>query len=172
MVKSITRLLSLNFLFVFLIILPAFSEIVEKIEIQGNERISDETIIMFSRIKIGENLNEEELNVSLKNLFETNFFKNVILKIENNILIINVIENAIVQNINLNGIKAKKIRDPIFDQLNLKERSSYNKILLRKDVEIITSTLKNLGYYFPIIDTYVEELPNNIVKQKLKKFHL
>ncbi|MDA8783211.1 outer membrane protein assembly factor BamA [Candidatus Pelagibacter bacterium] len=163
MVKSITRLLSLNFLFVFLIILPAFSEIVEKIEIQGNERISDETIIMFSRIKIGENLNEEELNVSLKNLFETNFFKNVILKIENNILIINVIENPIVQNINLNGIKAKKIKDPIFDQLNLKERSSYNKILLRKDVEIITSTLKNLGYYFPIIDTYVEELPNNIV---------
>ena len=166
MFRSIFSLFSLIFLLSLLIITPAISEIVKKIVIQGNERISDETIKIFSEIKAGEDLSEEDLNISLKNLYETNFFKNVTLKINNNILTIKITENPIIQNINLNGIKANKIRDPIFDKLNLKERSSFNEIIFRKDVEIILTTLKNLGYYFPVVDTYVEELPNNIVNIK------
>ena len=44
MVKPIIKSLLLNFLLLLFIILPAFGEIIKKIEITGNNRVSDETI--------------------------------------------------------------------------------------------------------------------------------
>jgi len=51
--------------------------------------------------------------------------------------------------------------EKIKNKVNLKSRSSFNEILLIKDIESIKNTLKNLGYYFAEIDTSVEELKNN-----------
>ena len=87
----------------FLIIFVYFSnfvisnaEIIKKIEISGNDRISDDTIILFSEISINDDLNENELNLILKRLFETDFFKNINLSFNNNLLLINVEENPII----------------------------------------------------------------------------
>ena len=68
------------------------SETKNKIEINGNERISKETIIIYGNIKQGETLNEAQINEILKNLYETNFFEDVKIKVENNILKIDVKE--------------------------------------------------------------------------------
>ena len=53
-------------------------QIIREIKISGNERISDETVVMFSGIEIGENLKDTDLNNVLKNLYDTNFFDNII----------------------------------------------------------------------------------------------
>ena len=55
----------------------SYSEIAKKIEVKGNDRISTETIILFSQVKVNDNISEIELNNIIKNLFETNYFKNV-----------------------------------------------------------------------------------------------
>ena len=52
------------------------SEIVKKIEINGNQRISNNTILMFSEINIGDDVDKLELNSILKNLYKSNFFEN------------------------------------------------------------------------------------------------
>ena len=44
------------------------SEIIKEIRINGNDRISDETIIMFSQISINDNIERSNLNDILKNL--------------------------------------------------------------------------------------------------------
>ena len=70
---------------IFLIVLftnLATSTIIEKIEIDGNLRVNDETIKMFSGVKIGDDLSKNDLNDALKNLYDTNFFKDVELKIQ------------------------------------------------------------------------------------------
>ena len=48
----------------FLVFVPKFSysEIIKKIEISGNERISSETIKMFTKKNIGENIEDKDLN--------------------------------------------------------------------------------------------------------------
>ena len=94
----------------------------------------------------------------LKNLYETNFFKDVKVNFENNKLVVSVIENPIIQDISHNGIKADKIREPVLKNLKLKQRSSYNKFFLEKDKESIISTLKELVYYFSTVENFVEEL--------------
>ncbi len=155
--KLIIISIFLNFSFFKL----SFAEIVKDIKILGNDRISKETIRMFSEVEINDDLDANRLNKTLKNLYESEFFENVSLKLNNNILIIEVKENPIIQNINFEGIKAKRIKKIISDNTKLKSRSSYNEIILKNDKANIKLALKDLGYYFPTINTYLEKLDGN-----------
>ncbi len=138
----------------------------KKIEIFGNERIPSETIIMFSGINQNDEINEVNLNLILKNLYDSNFFENVSIELIDNKLKINVKEYPIIENISYEGFKAKKIREAALENLKLKSRVSYNEILLLEDERTIISNLRNLGYYFADIDTFITKLDDNKVKLK------
>ena len=134
-----------------------------KINITGNERISDQTIIIFSEIPEDNIVNEAILNKILKNLYNTGFFKDVNVSIKENNLIIIVQENPIIETIFLEGIKANKLKEPILDGLILKERSSFTSNNAKADEEFILSSLKEMGYFFSKIETSLETLSNNKV---------
>jgi len=154
--------------FVFLNSSFVLAEIVKNIEVKGNERISRQTILMFSDISINEEVNNQKINEILKNLYNSNFFDNVSVSINNNNLLINVKELPIIENISFEGIKAKKIKKEISEDLNLKQRASFNEVILIEDKQIILRKLKNLGYYFPTVETFLEDLNDNRVNLKYK----
>jgi len=137
------------------------AEIIEEINIEGNQRISEETIKMFAGVNITDDISQVDLNKILKRLYDTNFFDLVSVKISNKILIVTVKENPIIQNINFNGIKSSKILDDLKKNTELKSRSSFNEILLEKDKKEIRNFLKNIGYYFSKIEILIEELEDN-----------
>ena len=156
----------LTFLFFFLFI--SFNtllkaEIVSKITIEGNDRISAETIKMFSGVFEKDDLSENDLNQVLKNLYDSNFFELVTVTLENNILFIKVKENPIIQNINYEGIKSTELLSNLKKNVILKSRSSFNEIILKRDKDNITDFLKNLGYYFSEINISIESLQDNKV---------
>ena len=134
-----------------------YSEIVKKIIIIGNERISDETIRIFSNINVDDNLTAESLNKILKEIYSTGFFEDVKVEFSENILKINVIENFIIQTIYIEGVKSQTILDEIKKFTKLKERSSFNENLFLQDKNQIIQVLKNLGYYFAEVETFKEE---------------
>ena len=109
MFKKIFKFLIVSIILSLSLLKTSYSEIINEIKIFGNDRISKETILMFSDFQVQENLESKNLNEILKNLYNTNFFKDVSLKVENNTLFINVIENPIIQSIKYEGIKANKI---------------------------------------------------------------
>ena len=84
------------------------AEVLKDIIVTGNERVSSQTIINFSKIETGSDLSKNQLNDALKNIYETNFFEDVSLDINSGILNINVKEFPVIQNIEFNGIKSKK----------------------------------------------------------------
>ena len=139
------------------------AETVNQIIVEGNDRISPDTVIMFSGISVNDDLSENDLNQVLKQLYGSNFFELVSVKIENNILRIKVKEYPIIQNVIYEGIKSSEILEKVKKEISLKSRSSFNKILLIKDKESMARELKNLGYYFAEINTSVEELNDNKV---------
>ena len=102
--KSIKIFFKSFFLIFLFLSTNAFSEILNKIEINGNDRISDETIKLFTSVNVNDEINDNKLNNILKDLYETNFFKDVSVKFENQTLSINVIENPIIENIFNNRI--------------------------------------------------------------------
>ena len=153
------KLLLIFILFIFTSVLRA--EVINEINIEGNKRISSETIKMFSGVSIKSDLSENDLNKILKQLYQTNFFDFVSVKIENKILIIKVKENPIIQNINYEGIKSSEMLDDLKKDIFLKTRSSFNQVLLEKDMKNIKSFLKNKGYYFSEIEILIDELEDN-----------
>ena len=61
------KILLLSFLLNFLVFSSfSFSEIIKKIEITGNNRISDETILMFSDINTEQSVKNNKINQILK----------------------------------------------------------------------------------------------------------
>ena len=151
------------FLIFFTLIFSSWlkAEIIDKINIKGNERISTETIKMFADVSIGDDLSENDLNRILKKLYNTNFFETVSIKLSNEILIIKVMENPIVQNISYEGIKSSQMLEDLKKKILLKSRSSFTEILLNKDKGQIKNFLKEKGYYFSKVETLIEELEDN-----------
>ena len=157
----------------------AFSNTLDKINITGNERISDETIKLFINVKVNDEINSNKLNNILKDLYETDFFKDINISFNNQVLLINVVENAIIENIFYKGIKSNKILEFIKEGSSIKSRSSYNESLIKKEKLKVKNVLKNLGYYKSDLDILVEQLENNLVnitydinlgkKSKIKK---
>jgi outer membrane protein insertion porin family len=179
MIKSLIKLLLINFIFFNFFNLTSKADILKKIEINGNDRIPYETIQMFADISIDQNLKDDDINNILKNLYNTNFFKDIQIAYENQILIIDVIENPIIEKIVFTGIKADRIKKVISENLTLKSRSSFNRSFLDNDRKNISKRLKELGFYFSKIDVFIEDLENNKIsltynielgkKSKIKK---
>ena len=177
--KSVKILLKSFFIILLFLSCKAFSDTINKIEINGNDRISDETVKLFISVDIKDEINEVKLNNILKDLYETDFFKDVSVKFVNQILSINVIENPIIENISYNGIKSKKILELIKDGTSIKQRSSYNERTIKNDKLKIEGILKSLGYYNSSLNVLVEQSKNNLVsityditlgkKSKIKK---
>ena len=157
------KVISISLALVLLLTVNSISSIIKQINVNGNVRVADETIKMFSGVKINDDINSNQLNDILKKIYNSNYFKNVSVDLKNNLLIINVEEYPLIQNISYNGIKANKIKEPVLKNLSLKSRSAFDEFLLKKDKELILSRLKDFGYYFAEIDIVVETLEDNTV---------
>ena len=162
------KLYKLLIIFFFCFNSFAYSEIVNKIDVIGNERISSETIKTFGNVSENDLLNDNDINDILKKIYDTNFFDDVNIKFENRILTISVKENPIIENLFLEGIKSNTTKELIQKNLKLKSRSSFNKNLLKKDLEIMQIALKNLGYYFVDIKDIIEYLDENKINLTYK----
>ena len=177
--KSFVNLFKLFFLIWLLISGQALSAAVNKIEIIGNDRIADETIKMFISVDIKDEINDEKLNKILKDLYETEFFKDISVKFDNQILSIMVQENPIIEKIIYNGIKSSRILEIIKQDTLIKQRSSFNENSLKKEKLKIENILKSLGYYNSSLNVLVNKLDNNLInitynvdlgkKSKIKK---
>ena len=157
------KVILLSFILNLIILSSSFSEIIKKIQITGNTRISDETVLMFSKIDVGQNFETSTLNKILKNLYDSNYFSDVIVKFENSIILIKVEEAPLIKDIKISGVKAKKFRKLIKESLILKSRGSFNNFVLSEEKKIIQSKLKSAGFYFSKIDPFIELLDNNMV---------
>jgi outer membrane protein insertion porin family len=149
------------FLISIFLTFSSYSKNYEKIIINGNDRISNETILVFSEIQDNKSLDENSINEILKKLYKSGFFKDVTIKIENNNLTIDVLENPIIQTVFIEGIKRKKTEESLYEILSLKNRSSYNSTSIKKDEAAILSFLKDDGYYFSKVTSIYQDLGDN-----------
>ena len=151
--------------FIFFLIKITFvnAEIVKSISVNGNDRISDKTVIIFSKVNIGDELIINDLNEIIVNLYNTDFFENISVNLKDNVLSINVIENDLIQSVEINGVKNKKLKQALFDQLLLNENKSYAKEKSNDEILKLSNFLKLSGYYFSKVDLQIKKNDNNTV---------
>ena len=79
--------LSKIFLIVFFQILisasPIYAKVYQDLKVEGNERLSVETVVMFSGINIKNDLSDDDLNKAIKKLYKTNYFSDIKIFTEN-----------------------------------------------------------------------------------------
>ena len=149
-------LISLTFLFFLNLNLNA--ETISEISVEGNKRISIETIKVYGDIEIGKDYSETDLNKILNKLYETEFFETVELSLKNNVLVIKLKEYPIVNQLIITGEKSNKFKDQIKKIIKLKQKSSFIKSYLSKDINTIKTLYSSLGYSFAEVKVKTKEI--------------
>ena len=118
------------------IFISSFSkaEIVKKIEIFGNKRISSETIKIYGNIEKNKNYSDKDLNLILNELYNTNFFSDVKVELKNNVLKINLVEYPTINQLIILGEQKKSFVEEIEKIIFLKKNGSFIKNRLSQDI--------------------------------------
>ena len=145
---------------IFFIILTnvTFAEI-KKINIVGNARVSSATIESLVDKKII-NIDTIYINNLTKKIYDTDFFSDVKISFNQDVLTINVAENPIVNFFYINGVKDSDL-DQVNKIITLKENSIFSSSKLKKDVEATREFLNASGYYQASITPEVIKIDNN-----------
>ena len=150
----------IRFLIIFFFILTSssFSEI-KKVSIVGNLRVNSNTIESLVDKKIA-NIDSIYINNLSKKIYDTDFFSDVKISYNQDILTITVSENPIVNFFYINGIKDSDL-DQINKIITLKENSIFSSSKLKRDIQATKDFLNETGYYQASINPEIIKIDNN-----------
>ena len=145
--------------FIFLFLTSnSFSEI-KKVIIIGNARVSSNTIESLVDKKVS-NVDSIYINNLTKKIYDTDFFSDVKISYNQDILTITVSENSVVNFFYINGLKDKDL-DEVNKIISLKENAIFSTSKLKKDIESVKDYFRASGYYTATIDPEVIKIANN-----------
>ena len=150
------------FVLIFLFVnLNLSAEILEKVEVKGNNRISAETIIVYGEISINKDYSAFDLDLVLKNLYKTNFFEDIKISLSNRVLDIEVKEYPVINSVDLRGEKSNAVKEKVLTQLNLKANESFIENKLSEDIAKLKKIYASIGFNFITAETKIERFDNN-----------
>jgi len=124
--------------------------LVEKITIQGNERIQKEVILENIKQKVGEPLSIQTIDDDILRLFKLGYFDSINVyeePYENGInLIYSFVERPLVKEIEFKG-NSEFSSDKLKDALTFKPRTFFDKSAVSASIDKIVSMYKEKGYY-------------------------
>ncbi len=137
------------------------AEIIKKVEISGNKRVSSETIKAYGDIEINKDYLEQDLNKILTNLYSTNFFEDVKIKLSNGVLTVQVREYPVINDLIILGEDNRKYKERILSLISLKQKDSFIENRLAKDVEQIKKIYASAGFNFVKVNTKIRNIDKN-----------
>lgn len=151
--------------------LPADKNSIEKVEIRGNHRIPQDTILYYIMNRPGDVFSQEKIQQDFHALFKTGLFKNVKVDIADGetgkIVTFIVEEKPIIRSIEYAGIKSFKKSD-VLDKFNeaklgLTVDSPFEPTKIKKAEKIIKDLLISNGRPLGSVTAEVEDIPPNSV---------
>ncbi len=167
MIKS--KILLLSFLAFFIWSIPAFAleefEVTD-IQVNGIQRISAGTIFNYLPIKVGDFVDDNEVNDAIKALFDTGFFQDIELSREGGVLIVDIVERPTVASVEFSGNKefeTEALKKGML-QVGFGEGLVFKKAILDKVSQELRTQYYSSGKYSVDIKTTVTPLERNRVK--------
>jgi outer membrane protein insertion porin family len=143
------------------------AEIIEKIQIEGNKKVSRETVQFYLKSRPGSLYDEEKLKDDFKALWETGFFENIRIESENggNGKIVHLIltENPLISSVTYKTnkkVKESDITQKLQDNnITIQAFSYFSPAKIRKAKKIITDMLLEKG--FNQVNVSIDEKKDN-----------
>lgn len=136
--------------------------IIERISVVGNERIEGQTITSYLVVNVGDEFEPRTIDLSLKTLFNTGLFANVIMERNGNTLIVRVVENPVINRIVFEGNSRLK-EDDFAEEVELRPRMIYTRAKVRSDVQRIIDLYQRSGRFSSVVVPKVIQQEQNRV---------
>jgi outer membrane protein insertion porin family len=146
--------------------LGADSFVIQDIRVEGLQRISEGTVFNYLPLEPGDTMTPSVARASIRELYRTGFFKDISLRREGNILVIDVLERPAIANVSLSGNKAIKDEElrRVLDDIGLSEGEVFDRLVLDRLSQELVKQYYNQGRYAVDVDTRVTELERNRVR--------
>ncbi|MFZ5720014.1 MAG: outer membrane protein assembly factor BamA [Pseudomonadota bacterium] len=136
--------------------------VVQRILVQGNERIESSTVISYLPITPGETVDAQKLDLALKALFRTDLFSDVAVDFQNGDLIVTVVENPIINRVIFEGNSGLK-EDKLRDEVTVRPRGIFTRAKVQGDVQRIVELYRRSGRISANVTPQIIELPQKRV---------
>ncbi len=139
------------------------SEVIRQINISGNQRVEQDTIMNYLGLKVNGEFSKEAQNKAVKQLYATSLFKNINISGSSGIVNVIVEEYPLVASVAFKGnskIKSSVLSKEIFTESG----DSLSNAKIQSDIDKITEMYKRSGRFSINVVAQIEELLNNRVK--------
>jgi outer membrane protein insertion porin family len=138
------------------------SGVVQRILVQGNERIEQSTVISYLPIQPGETVDAAKLDLALKTLYRTDLFADVKISLVGGDLTISVVENPIINRVIFEGNSGMK-EDKLRDEVTVRPRGIFTRSKVQQDVQRIIELYRRSGRISATVTPQIVELPQKRV---------
>lgn len=136
--------------------------VIQRILVQGNERIEPSTVISYLPVQPGEPVDAARIDLALKALFRTDLFSDVKIDFQNGDLIVSVVENPIINRVIFEGNKGLK-EDKLRDEVTVRPRGIFTRAKVQGDVQRIVELYRRSGRISANVTPQIIELPQKRV---------
>ena len=125
---------------------PATGPVVQRIEVQGNQRIEESTVLSYMVLREGQAYSQQQVDQSLKTLYGTGLFADVQILQSNGTVTVKVVENPIINRIAFEG-NSKVSQKTLDDEVQLKPRMVFTRAKVQSDVARIIEIYRRSGRF-------------------------
>ncbi|WP_093013139.1 outer membrane protein assembly factor BamA [Sphingobium sp. YR768] len=135
---------------------------IRAITVNGTQRLEPDTVLSYTKLRVGQSYSQESLDQALRDLYETELFADVQIRNDNGSLTVELKENPVINRIVLEGNKRLK-EDKIRPEIKLAPRQIYTRSKVRADVARIVELYRRQGRFAATIEPKMVQLDQNRV---------
>jgi len=136
--------------------------LIRTIQVQGNQRVEANTVASYLLFAPGDPYSEDRIDLSIKTLYATGLFADVVIEPRDGNILIRVIENPIINRVILEGNKSLK-SDKITDEIEAEPRAIFTRSNVQADVQRIIELYRQSGRFAATVSPKVVQQPQNRV---------
>lgn len=139
--------------------------VIKDIRVEGIQRTEAGTVFTYLPVKVGETMNDELASQAIKSLYNTGFFKDVRIEVENDVLVVTVQERSSIAQIDFSGNKSfptDKMKEGL-KQIGITEGQIFDKSQLDRAEQEIKRQYLSQGKYGATVKAVVSPLERNRV---------
>lgn len=135
---------------------------VSRIVVEGNERVSPDTVEAYMQIGPGDQFDPVAIDQSIKALFQTGLFADVQITRRNNILVVRVEENPLINQISFEG-NSEISNSNLQSEIELRPRMVFTRARVQSSVQRIVTLYRRSGLFQARVEPKIIRLPQNRV---------
>jgi outer membrane protein insertion porin family len=141
---------------------PSSADVVNQVVISGNQRIEADTVRAYMLVRAGDPFDSDRMDESLKRLFSTGLFADVVMGRQGSNLVVKVVENPIINRIAFEG--NRRVEDDMLQsEIQLRSRQVYTRSKVQEDVKRILDVYRRAGRFAVTVEPKIIELEQNRV---------